>query len=305
MRTAKFWVAIFFWLATGALLPLRAHSATFDYVAAKDGTPLCVYETGNPQGRPLLFIHGFSQSYAVFKRQFESDLAKDFRIVAFDLRGHGCSGKPWAESAYSGTKVWADDVATVIAERKLGRPIIIGWSFGGYVTVDFLRHYGNDAAAAVVLVGSNAGFPAAPTDPAVLTKMAATREANRTLPPDIELQLRNGKQFVAVMTAKPAPPEMQDIMFATNQMMPPYARRAMSALALNNEDLVTKITTPVAFFVGSRDLSQPNDVIRSVAGRMPKATVQVFEGAGHALFIDAPEEFNVSLRRLIEGTPAR
>ena len=86
-----------------------ARAASFDYITSSDGTPLCVYETGNPQGRPLLFIHGFSQSYAVFKRQFESDLAKDFRIVAFDLRGHGCSGKPWSETAYAGTKIWADD----------------------------------------------------------------------------------------------------------------------------------------------------------------------------------------------------
>lgn len=288
------------------LCPLSpARAASFDYIASSDGTPLCVYETGNPQGRPLLFIHGFSQSYAVFKRQFESDLAKDFRIVAFDLRGHGCSGKPWSEAAYTGTKVWADDVAAVIAARKLVRPVIIGWSFGGYVTIDYVRHYGNDVAAALVLVGSNAGLPPAPTDPAVLARLAAQREANKTLPPDIELQLRNGKQFVSLMTSKPAPQDMQDIMFATNQMMPPYARRAMSSLALTNDDLVEKITTPVFFHVGTRDLSQPNDVIRAVAARMPKASVQTFDGAGHALFIDSPEEFNAALRQVVQSLPAR
>lgn len=292
-------------LAALSIVAQSARAASFDYIPATDGTPLCVYETGNPKGRPLLFIHGFSQSYAVFKRQFESDLAKDFRIVAFDLRGHGCSGKPWADAAYTGTKIWADDVATVIASRKLVRPIVVGWSFGGYVTVDYVRHYGNDAPAALVLVGSNAGLPPAPTDPAALAKMTAQREANRALPPDIELQLRGGKQFVSVMTAKPAPQDMQDIMFATNQMMPPYARRAMSSLALTNDDMVSKITTPVFFLVGSRDLSQPNEVIRSVAARMPNANVQVFDGAGHAVFIDSPEEFNAAVRRIAESLPAK
>ena len=282
-----------------------AHAASFDYLQSADGTPLCVYETGNPQGRELLFIHGFSQSYAVFKRQFDSDLAKDFRIVAFDLRGHGCSGKPWAEAAYTGTKVWADDVAAVIKARKLKQPLIVGWSFGGYVTIDYVRHYGVKDVAGLVLVGSNAGLPPAPTDPAAIARLNAQRDANRALPPDIELQFRNGRQFVSLMTAKPAPQDMADIMFATNQMMPPYARRAMSSLALTNDDLTTKIAAPTFFMVGSRDMSQPNDVIRSVAAKMSNASVQVFEGAGHALFIDSPEEFNAALRKTSDALTTR
>lgn len=56
--------------------------------------PLCVFETGNPAGRELMLIHGFSRSDVVFKPQYEGSLARDFRIVALDLRGHGCSGKP-------------------------------------------------------------------------------------------------------------------------------------------------------------------------------------------------------------------
>jgi len=124
-------------LALG-LAPLATHGDTSrstarEFISAADGVPLCVYETGNPADREILLIHEFSQSHAVFQLQFDSDLARDQFIVSFDLRGHGCSGKPWHESAFAGTRVWADDVARVIAEHGLKRLMIVGWTFGGYI----------------------------------------------------------------------------------------------------------------------------------------------------------------------------
>ncbi|MBP6851520.1 MAG: hypothetical protein KA164_07960, partial [Rhodoferax sp.] len=44
-----------------------------EFLTAPDGVPLCVAEAGNPQGPPIVFIHGYSQTYAVFARQFESE----------------------------------------------------------------------------------------------------------------------------------------------------------------------------------------------------------------------------------------
>lgn len=58
------------------------------------GVRLHVTETSNPSGRPLLFIHGFSQCALAWNRQLHSDLGDTFRLVAFDLRGHGLSDKP-------------------------------------------------------------------------------------------------------------------------------------------------------------------------------------------------------------------
>jgi pimeloyl-ACP methyl ester carboxylesterase len=55
---------------------------------------LHVVETGNPRGRPILFVHGNSQSWLTWRRQIASDLANDYRLVALDLRGHGQSDKP-------------------------------------------------------------------------------------------------------------------------------------------------------------------------------------------------------------------
>ena len=284
-------------------MSVAAQASESSFVPAADGLPLCVYETGNPAGRELLLIHGFSQSYAVFKRQFEGSLARDFRIVAFDLRGHGCSGKSWQESAYSSSQSWADDVATVIRERKLKRPLLVGWSYGGYINVDYVRHHGTAGIAGLVMVGSNAGLIA--LTPELRQQMAKTREVTRGMKPDVEAQVAAGKTFVSVMTAKPAPDDMRDIMFATNQMLPTYVRRLIASRSLENEDMPPKLTTPVLLLVGNKDGSQSVDALRALATRLPQGQITVMDGAGHAAFIDDPAGFDAEIRRFVTATALR
>ena len=49
------------------------------------GVQLHLVETGNSSGRPIFFIHGFSQCWLAWNRQLSSDLAKDYRLVAMDM----------------------------------------------------------------------------------------------------------------------------------------------------------------------------------------------------------------------------
>jgi pimeloyl-ACP methyl ester carboxylesterase len=288
-------------LLIAAALPGRPAAAAtgqgqFEFLSAPDGVPLCVFETGNPQGKELLLIHGFSQSYAVFKRQYEGALAADHRIVAFDLRGHGCSGKPWDAAAYGDSRIWGDDVAAVIRAKRLQRPLVVGWSFGGYVAVNYVEHHGTRGIAGIVLVGSNAGLLPPPTDPAVRKQMDAARSANANRLPDIETGIAEGHGFVKIMTAKPAPADMADIMFATNQMLPAYARRAMSQRSLQSDAVVPRMTTPTLLLVGDKDGSQSVEVLGGLAKRLPDGHLKVLPGAGHAAFIDSPQEFDAALR---------
>ena len=71
------------------------------------GVQLHVVEAGNTRGRPIVFIHGFSQCSLAWSRQLDSALAADHRLVAVDLRGHGRSDKP--SDGYGDSKLWADD----------------------------------------------------------------------------------------------------------------------------------------------------------------------------------------------------
>src|SRR6516225_12377302 len=83
-------------------------------VKTPDGLTISAQEWGNPNGPEILFIHGFSQSHLSWIRQVDSDLAKEFRMVTYDLRGHGSSDKPLEPERYQESKAWADEVQAVI-----------------------------------------------------------------------------------------------------------------------------------------------------------------------------------------------
>ena len=116
------------------------------------GCQLHLVETGNPEGRPILFIHGFSQCWMAWSRQLNSDLARNHRLIAMDLRGHGKSDKP--REGYDNSRLWADDIASVIRELDLERPVLSGWSYGPLVILDYIRHYGQDSIGGIQFVSA-------------------------------------------------------------------------------------------------------------------------------------------------------
>src|SRR5260370_19559869 len=107
-------------------------------VRTPDGVTIAAQEWGNQSGPEILFIHGFSQASLSWQRQVESNLAKEFRMVTYDLRGHGNSDKPLEPEKYKESKAWADEVQAVIDAAKLKRPVLVGWSYGGRVIGDYL-----------------------------------------------------------------------------------------------------------------------------------------------------------------------
>ena len=132
------------------------------------GVQLHVVETGDPSGRPIVFIHGFSQCWLAWSRQLHSDLADRYRLVAMDLRGHGLSEKP--RDGYADSRLWADDIDAVIQALKLDRPVLCGWSYGPLVMLDYLRHYGEEAIGGMTFVGG-------------ITKLGS-EEANSVITPE-------------------------------------------------------------------------------------------------------------------------
>ena len=83
-------------------------------VTGGGGLRLHVREWGDPAGPPILFIHGWSQNHLCWAPQYESALADEFRLIAFDLRGHGMSEAPLEPEHYTDGELWADDVAAII-----------------------------------------------------------------------------------------------------------------------------------------------------------------------------------------------
>src|ERR1041384_2245198 len=121
-------------------------------IAGGNNLMLHVEESGNPNGRPMLFVHGFSQCGLAWMKQMRSELARDFRLIAMDIRGHGLSDKP--PDVYGEPSLWAQDVNAVIATLGLRDPVLIGWSYGGVIMSYYLAAYGDAAIAGTVWVGA-------------------------------------------------------------------------------------------------------------------------------------------------------
>src|SRR6476661_6744624 len=102
-------------------------------VRGGEGLQLHVREWGKPDGPPILFIHGWSQNHLCWGKQYESELAEEFRLIALDLRGHGMSEAPLAAEHYTNSKLWADDVAAIIEQLHLDHTVLVGWSYGAFV----------------------------------------------------------------------------------------------------------------------------------------------------------------------------
>ncbi len=135
----------------GASTAAADASDTFS-ARSSDGTVLTGESKGDPGAPEILFIHGLRQSRLSWDKQFHDPVLAGFRQVRFDLRGHGDSDKPTALEAYSDADRWADDVAAVIGAAKLRRPVLVGWSLGGYVAGAYPRKHGGLRIAGVNLV---------------------------------------------------------------------------------------------------------------------------------------------------------
>src|SRR5258708_20520740 len=120
------------------------------------GVRLHVREWGTASGSSILFIHGWSQNHLCWSKQYESELATSYRLVALDLRGHGMSEPPREASAYHNPQLWANDIAAVMKELHLERPMLFGWSYAGFIICDYLHAYGHQNTTDIL-------FPPPPT----------------------------------------------------------------------------------------------------------------------------------------------
>jgi non-heme chloroperoxidase len=269
-------------------------------VAGAGGLPLQVIEAGLRGAPGVLFIHGSTLSSSSWKQQFDSSLAEDFHLVALDLRGHGNSGKPWHAEDYRDSKLWADDIAAVIEATGLERPVVVAWSYGGHVTMDFLRHYPAETLGGVVFVGSSGGMlPWPELDAATAAEFA--RLGRLATSPDAGDRLEAARAFVSAMARAPVDPELLEREVAAVLAVPPYARAAMAGRDLDNSALVDRLTLPVLFLLGDRERTVTPEGVAALAARLPDARVLQYEGTGHMPFLEQSARFNEDLRQFLQS----
>ena len=284
-----------------AASPARAEW-TYTTIAGADGVPLNMISRGDPGNPAILFIHGIGQSHYSFVHQFNSDLADDYYLVAYDLRGHGESGKPSAQTAYRDYRAWARDVDAVLAASGARRPVVVAWSYGTIVLMDYVREYGTSRLGGVIMTGALGGIMPvrmpSPDDPG----MAAYAELRRLqMSPDLADRLEAADAIVDLLTAKPAEEPYRTLFMSIGFMLPRYARQAMLSRSIDNQDLLAELQLPVLLSLGSGDNAAMLEDGAQLAQQRDNFSLSLYDGAGHSVFFEMPERFNAELREFAEA----
>ncbi len=123
-------------------------------VAALNGIQINYEEHGDPDGAPILFTHAYAASLQMWQPQFEA--LSDYRVVGWDLRGHGGTDSPPAQEAYS-EKLTVEDMASLLRHLGIAQVVIGGLSLGGYISLEF-QHAHPEMVRALILCNTGPGY---------------------------------------------------------------------------------------------------------------------------------------------------
>ncbi|HWC40436.1 MAG TPA: alpha/beta hydrolase [Actinomycetota bacterium] len=260
------------------------------------GLRLHVREWGRPDGPPLLLIHGWSQSHLCWARQYESALAEEFRLVAYDLRGHGMSEAPPGPEHYTDGRLWADDLAAVIGELGLDRPVLVGWSYGGFVICDYLRAHGQDRIGAIdfVAAATSLGEAAFGTliGPGFLDHFAdATAD-------DLPTNIWGMRALVQAFPARPLPPDEVETLLCSSMTVPARIRASLAAREIDGDDVLRTLEVPLLVTQGRADTVVLPAMAEHILATCPVAEPSWYDGVGHTTFLEDPDRFNRELAAL-------
>jgi non-heme chloroperoxidase len=275
-------------------------------VGSSDGTMISVQEYGLAEAPAIILLHPFGGNHLLWMPQLQSELAEHFRLVTFDHRGHGESGKPAGAEAYNNGELFADDLDAVMRDRRLVKPILVGWSMSGVLLADYLAKYGDGNVGGVVLNAAannlgNARCFEEQLGPAFFAaqgifsvdlheQLVAWRGLNRRLT-SAGTELDTDSQ-VAVM--------------ASSLLMSPAAKAHIVQRQKGERDHLPtyqRLRAPLLIFHGNDDEIVLRRAAEQVVAVRPDATVHFLDAVGHSPNWEARQQFNAELLRLANSIP--
>jgi pimeloyl-ACP methyl ester carboxylesterase len=286
-------------------------------VRSADGTRLHAEVFGPEDGYPIVLAHGITCAIRVWANQI-ADLSTDYRVIAFDHRGHGRSEVPRRRSNYSLDFLAADLDAVLDATLAPGeRAVIAGHSMGGIAITSWAQRYPQrvtQCADAVALINTTTGdllrdvkfLPV----PSALSggRVAAAGVLLKRLggAPLVPGSIQQSRRFVAALAVgRDAAPAIADFVFELFATTPPagrggWARVLVDSLGPKHISLAN-LTVPT-LVIGSRgDRLLPIGASRRIAEHAPNLASFVELSGGHCSNLERPDEVNQHLRALVES----
>lgn len=299
-------------LAAGAAAPnaLAESTGTAAPGASKHGVPAAAREpfavrsvdgvtlTGEAQGDgrapEILFIHGLRQSRLSWEKQFADPALAGFRMVGFDLRGHGDSDKPTSLDAYSEADRWADDVAAVIAGARLRRPVLVGWSLGGFVAGAYLRKYGGSAVAGINLVDAVTKL-----SPDLLSEEAATFTRTCTSSDLAERTAATADFLAACFHRPPSAVEMQRMLVINGMAARAVNEGFIKTQTSDLEPVFRDYAGPILLTHGVHDRLVRVAMSERITSIHANSRLSLFSESGHSPFYEEPVRYGQELAAFV------
>jgi pimeloyl-ACP methyl ester carboxylesterase len=285
-------------------------------VRAADGTPLHAEVFGPSDGYPIVLTHGITCAIRVWAYQI-ADLATDYRVIAFDHRGHGQSGVP-RRRGYS-LKHLASDLDSVLAATLAPheRAVLVGHSMGGITIAAWsarYRHKVNRRADAVALINTTTGdlvrqvkLLSTPRELSAARVMGARGLISVFGGFPLLSAARIPSRYLVAMLAvgKDADPSVARLIYELFAQTSPAGRGGCAKMlvdALGSRYLdLDSLTVPTLVIGSERDRLTPISQSRRIARTAPNVVGLVELPGGHCSMLEQPREVNRQLRVLAES----
>ncbi|WP_417357445.1 MULTISPECIES: alpha/beta fold hydrolase [Gammaproteobacteria] len=274
------------------------------FVTTQDGVEI-FYKDWGPKGAPvIMFHHGWPLSGDDWDAQMLFFLAKGFRVVAHDRRGHGRSSQVWDGHDMDH---YADDVAAVVAHLDLQGAVHVGHSTGGGEVVHYLARHGEQRASKAAIIA------------AVPPLMVQTDSNPGGLPKSVfdglQAQLKaNRAQFYYDIPAGPfygynregaSPSEGVILNWWRQGMMGGAKAHYDGIVAFSQTDFtesLKSLSLPVLVMHGDDDQIVPIDASGLMSAKLLKnGTLKVYKGFSHGMPTVNADTINQDLLAFIQG----
>jgi pimeloyl-ACP methyl ester carboxylesterase len=286
-------------------------------VQSCDGTRLHTEVFGPDDGYPIVLAHGITCAIRVWAYQI-AELANDYRVIAFDHRGHGRSDVPRRTGNYSLDFLAADLDAVLEATLDPGeRAVIAGHSMGGIAITSWAQRYPRRVrrcADAVALINTTTGdllrnvqfLPVPPQLADARVFAAGTLLKTFGAAPLLRAVDLPSRRFVSTLAVgRDADPAIAEFIYQLFISTPPAGRGGWARTLVDNlgpQHIGLKNLKVPTLVIGSeKDRLLPMVSSRRIAREVPNLASFVELSGGHCAILERPDDVNKHLRLLIES----
>ncbi|MDN5709335.1 MAG: alpha/beta hydrolase [Planococcus sp. (in: firmicutes)] len=259
-----------------------------------DTRKLSYIERGDPQGIPLIFLHGLADSCHTFDLLFAC-FPKRLHALAYTQRGHDGVDLPALDYR---TQDFEVDLLQFMDAKAIEKAFITGASSGGFAARSFAAKY-PERTLGLILLGSPSELG---NQPAIVAIHESTlSRLTDPVSPEFIQGFTNG------LFNYPVPADFLEKMFFEIQKVPARVWRETSEAALNEKfpGLLQQITAPALIVSGEEDLIASREDQEKLSAAIANPQLRILPQLGHMLYWEGPKEIAQEITRFVDEIQQR